>query len=920
MNSLFNFKWLMATILLCTPVLMRGAENISLPMSNDSDLGSGWNASYDATTQTITFTNGDAESGGGGLGWWLATWDGTNEKNVGTDYSDYEGVQLVIKTSLTGTITLVVQYDYYDDSGNAKSSTAYITGSGSNEEQTIYCAFDDTMKDALLQIYLQYGDAGSIALESATIIAKTDDDETTEGDSETLTLSSYSTVNWTDDNSESDTYNQDSGSITVNSESNTASLTFTRNYGGLGWYNSSVWDLSDYDAIEVTYKNLSGTSIDLYVQNGSSNSWVGATSDSYSSESGTITFAFADHATLDYTDIENIVIQCGTLSGESATVTITSIKFIKYTTTEGEGEDENGGNTNETNPYISVTDEGKAYLNFTTAYETWGTDDAMVSNTESVPNSATITISGTEWSGGAGCKYSSNGSLDITDYYQMVVNYTVTATDEDNQAGINVKLNLYSGSEGYAGLYDSQNTGTMRFTIANSVEGFDPTDINKIMFQANYPCTITVSSIEFLTEEQAATSDENMLYSKFYLWNTAISNGCTKSSDSYVEGSDENDHAPFKINGAHSWDGGNWWFGNVDEDQYWGIEVKLTTTQSVKVRIAIQYYMESTNSDYTEKYTAYCTADEETTLILPFLSSYDHYVDEVFIQLGELQNDDATCDITITSAKLVGSTNTTYQGDYVTILTSDTDGWATYYLGTADYRMPLGLKGTAVKGVALATEEDDEYGTDKYALTTEWEYKNEDDNVNGGDIVPAGTPLVLKGIGDDPYVTYTAFLDTTNGGTKPETNWLHGTDEIIDADKMEEITNSDNETENGEYVYYKLSYKYPNNTCVGFYWGDEQGVAFDVPETHKAWLAIAKDVLTAINTPDGDDDTTKLGFILTDGDNSSNNVQDSTTGIATVPSVQTTANDVIYNIQGVRVNEMSQKGIYIVNGKKVVKQ
>lgn len=103
-------------------------------------------------------------------------------------------------------------------------------------------------------------------------------------------------------------------------------------------------------------------------------------------------------------------------------------------------------------------------------------------------------------------------------------------------------------------------------------------------------------------------------------------------------------------------------------------------------------------------------------------------------------------------------------------------------------------------------------------------------------------------------------------------------------------------TADPEYKYYKLAYDdYENKTGLGFYWGAENAGAFIV-KAGTAYLAV----------PTTEANNAK-GFAF-DGE---------TTGIENV-NVAVNQNKTIYNLNGQRVSNMSQAGLYIVNGKKVV--
>ena len=96
----------------------------------------------------------------------------------------------------------------------------------------------------------------------------------------------------------------------------------------------------------------------------------------------------------------------------------------------------------------------------------------------------------------------------------------------------------------------------------------------------------------------------------------------------------------------------------------------------------------------------------------------------------------------------------------------------------------------------------------------------------------------------------------------------------------------------GDYTFYKLAYDdYDAKTGLGFYWGEDNGGTFTV-KAGTAYLAVPNAVSVK-------------GFLL-DG---------TPTAIEGVEAENNT--DVIYNLSGQRVQK-AQRGLYIVNGKKLM--
>ncbi len=150
-----------------------------------------------------------------------------------------------------------------------------------------------------------------------------------------------------------------------------------------------------------------------------------------------------------------------------------------------------------------------------------------------------------------------------------------------------------------------------------------------------------------------------------------------------------------------------------------------------------------------------------------------------------------------------------------------------------------------------------------------------------GATIPAKTAVVFKGT-----QTYFTASDATASSAESEysSNMLHG-----------HSTTGMLKEENGDYVYYMLTTGGTNGE-VGFYYGTSDGGAFE-SAANKAWLAVPESMATSLSIKFKDNDTT---------------------GISSVSANYGEGDGNIYTIQGIRVNDMSQKGVYIVNGRKVL--
>lgn len=192
-------------------------------------------------------------------------------------------------------------------------------------------------------------------------------------------------------------------------------------------------------------------------------------------------------------------------------------------------------------------------------------------------------------------------------------------------------------------------------------------------------------------------------------------------------------------------------------------------------------------------------------------------------------------------------------------------GYATYYTSNA-YTMPEGVTGYTVTGNEGST----------LVLNEAYAAKS---------VVPAKTALLLKGE-EGKYYT----IATESEETAPADNKLHGSD----ASETTHVDGTD-------VKYYKLSHNVSGEE-LGFYWGSENGAAFQ-NAAHKAYLAL--DGATLLSQ--------KRGFSIADL------TQGITTGINDAVSAEAATKN-IFDLNGRRVNTLRgvAKGLYIVNGKKVL--
>ena len=183
-------------------------------------------------------------------------------------------------------------------------------------------------------------------------------------------------------------------------------------------------------------------------------------------------------------------------------------------------------------------------------------------------------------------------------------------------------------------------------------------------------------------------------------------------------------------------------------------------------------------------------------------------------------------------------------------------GYATYYNSAKAYTLPAGVKGHVWNDGLVNT----------YAPES---------------VVPANEPLVIEAV-EGNY----ALMFTTTEQQPVVNNTLEGTDEATAL------------TNDPDYYYYGLSLNASSElSSVGFYWMNNTGAAF-TNGAHKAYLKLAKSIFSP-----------SMSMSAFPFNGSATGIDKIATGADTTKSV--------YDLSGRRVNK-AIKGIYIVNGKKVL--
>ena len=240
-------------------------------------------------------------------------------------------------------------------------------------------------------------------------------------------------------------------------------------------------------------------------------------------------------------------------------------------------------------------------------------------------------------------------------------------------------------------------------------------------------------------------------------------------------------------------------------------------------------------------------------------------------------NTDAVCSM----FKALGNSHNIHELTYPTITAA---GWGTYY-NDYGYTIPAGVEGyiiTSTSGAGATANLEKVY--------------------DPGQEVVAGIALLWKStvtLTETKYFTVEALSSGGNSAEWPKQIGGSAYHNLLSGSQTGGTTTAWG-TENSDYYYYKLA---NGSNGLGWYFGDagtQNGSAF-TSGAHKAWLIVSKG---SSSTPSGT--RSFIGFDL-----------DGTTAIESVVKKAEINDGVYYNLQGLRVDNPT-KGLYIVNGKKVV--
>ena len=324
--------------------------------------------------------------------------------------------------------------------------------------------------------------------------------------------------------------------------------------------------------------------------------------------------------------------------------------------------------------------------------------------------------------------------------------------------------------------------------------------------------------------------------------------------------------------------------GIANETYILGVEVDCSPASSPYVTATGEQTVISGTS--TGTFDVYYNRLESTSAVVMLCDASGDAATYDWIQVGLDENKDITFSVTQKNP------NTTTERTAYAILSVD-NGEDTYYTPVIAVIQEAPIK-VRISSVGYSTLYYGSRNLEVPAGVTAYTYTvgtklEVSQAYSEGAIIPARTGVVLKGNAADHY-----FYETNDEGTRDGNNKLRGSDE-------EEVTSG------GTYYYALTLDKDSNPNSVGFYWMNETGTTF-TNGAHKAYLALDKKFSDFANGTSGN----VKGYVALPS-------EDDPTGIKDLNvDVNLNLDGAIYNIAGQRMNKM-QKGINIVNGKKILK-
>lgn len=311
--------------------------------------------------------------------------------------------------------------------------------------------------------------------------------------------------------------------------------------------------------------------------------------------------------------------------------------------------------------------------------------------------------------------------------------------------------------------------------------------------------------------------------------------------------------------------GGDYIYSSGSSNSNLGFSDKLPTTQIERYEWKISFVERQISKENTDKVTA-----------LSCLSNYSSRCLDINWSANPVRYATYKYDVNNNAPSFL------YKKTFDLSVNANTAGYATAYT-TFPYVMPASADGYIVtetaEGATIKAK-------NKYPAGAE---------------VPAYAPLLIKNSEAGVKLNPVVLGKTVEAYPYAEENLLHGTRRESDG-----VTTDVDGTNN--YYYYKLSYKLdagnPVPDSYGFYRGKADGTAFAMKNTLTAYLALPKSS-GLVNS---------LRISIDNEDGPATSIQTNRLPADNMPQS-------VYTLSGVRVNAAGNrlpKGIYIVNGKKVV--